>query len=109
MTGATVAANVPAPAVRGSVDGGAGLGEAWVAEGLPSGLGGGESSLSAMRDYRALFLSEGSVQVQPSTRSATETSGPGQSGLIEAIVSRAARQISFASRLKAVTSADRPP
>ena len=62
MTGATVAANVSAPAV-GGVDGGAGLGEAWVAESLPTGLCGGQSGFRALRDQRTL-LSRGRVQVQ---------------------------------------------
>jgi len=64
MTGATVAANVSAPAMRVALTVARAVGEARVAEGLPTGLGGGESGLRALRDQRALFLSESGVQVQ---------------------------------------------
>ena len=41
------------PGCADRVDGGAGLGEARVAEGLPAGLGGGEGGLRALGDQRA--------------------------------------------------------
>jgi hypothetical protein len=43
---------------------GAGLGQARIAEDLPTGFGGGKSGLCAPGNRRALLLGEGGVQVQ---------------------------------------------
>ena len=61
MTGATVAANVSAPARADRVDGGAGLGEARIPKSLSASFSGGEGGLRSLRDHCALFLGEGGV------------------------------------------------
>jgi len=52
------------PGCAGRVDAGAGLGEARVAEGLSSGLGGGQGGLRALADDLAFTLGEGCEKVQ---------------------------------------------
>jgi hypothetical protein len=58
-----LAANVSAPAVRVALTV-AGLGEARVAEGLSTGLGGGQGGLRALADDFALTFGKGCEKVQ---------------------------------------------
>jgi hypothetical protein len=48
----------------GGAGDGAGLSKVWVAEGLSTGFGGGQSGLRALRDHRPLFLGQRREQMQ---------------------------------------------